>query len=205
MQTSWRLLQAPPPLRERGPDEVCCDKNHFHAELKEVTTASAARAVECIIYPTIMPRRADKGRCRESFKLPAKRTRGGGGRRHRRQSSAPTRSTHVFQPVGIMIGTSVGLGIAWTDWGWRDEKEGTGKKGRWSNRRRRPQKLGGRGAGVSKRGAEQIQYLNREINASTCKDRKMCRHTMREIQFHLNSLDRCLFSPSLCHKHKRDK
>lgn len=24
-----------------------------------------------------------------------------------------------FQPVGIVIGTSVGLGIAWTDLGWR--------------------------------------------------------------------------------------
>lgn len=30
----------------------------------------------------------------------------------------------VFQPVGIMIGTSVGLGIAWTDSGWRDGEEG---------------------------------------------------------------------------------
>lgn len=66
----------------------------------------------------------------------------------------------VFQTVGIMTGTSVGLGIAWTDWVWRD---GAGKPGRrdttitrWEDCRdgpltRKRQKI---------KWAEQIQYLN---------------------------------------------
>lgn len=63
-----------------------------------------------------MPHWADKGRRRvfSSFQ-----PNGHKGWCHHGQSSTPVLST-VFQPVGIMIGTSVGLGIAWTDSGYRD-------------------------------------------------------------------------------------
>lgn len=73
----------------------------------------------------------------------------------------------VFQPVGIMIGTSVGLGIAWTDSGWRDG-------GRWWG--------GDQGDKIQQSLFEKLvegpfkkrsladSVPQQKINASTCKD-----------------------------------
>lgn len=72
---------------------------------------------ESIIYPVSMPHLADKRQSQRVFKLQTKRAQG-------LVPPSPKLCTNamdiVFQPVGILIGTPVGLGIAWTDSGWSD-------------------------------------------------------------------------------------
>lgn len=67
-----------------------------------------------------MPRWADAGRCREFSSFKTKQAQG--------LKPPWPRALHTkrfLQPVGVMLGTSVGLGIARTDSGWRDGAENT--------------------------------------------------------------------------------
>lgn len=90
--------------------------------IKEVTAASGSSR-ESISCPPVTPRWADAGRCREFSSFKTKQAQG--------LKPPWPRALHtnafntVLQPVGVMLGTSVGLGIARTDSGWRDGAENT--------------------------------------------------------------------------------
>lgn len=71
----------------------------------------------------------------------------------------------VFQPVGIMIGTSVGLGIAWTDSGWRDG--GGGNQGDKIQQSLFEKLVEGP---FKKKRSLADSVPQQKINASTCKD-----------------------------------
>lgn len=75
-----------------------------------VTNAASIVSSKRVIYPKIMPHGADKGRCTSSVKRDPQAD--------AQVAKAPLHQiiTHtLFQRGGIAIGTSVGLGIAWTD------------------------------------------------------------------------------------------
>lgn len=62
------------PSRRSKTQKFYCDKS-FSLRSKR-SPLLRVQAVECIIYPIIMPHRADKGRCREFSSFQSKRARG---------------------------------------------------------------------------------------------------------------------------------
>lgn len=82
----------------------------------------------------------------------------------------------VFQPVGIMIGTSVGLGIAWTDSGWRNG--GGTRVTRYNNHSLRSLQRG-----PVRKGAQQIQYLNRKSMPQPAKTENMSLHHQKRYKY----------------------
>lgn len=104
------------------PSKTCMKWWIIFTPIKEVTAASGSSG-ESISCPPVTPRWADAGRCREFSSFKTKQAQG--------LKPPWPRALHtnafntVLQPVGVMLGTSVGLGIARTDSGWRDGAENT--------------------------------------------------------------------------------